>query len=125
MKKQNDKNKARVNRISYLYIKYRHKKQKGQKMATGKEIAKKAIAKMNKKITNEIFLIIQNDKDLMKEYLKSVEQSTLHEINKQIGRAVKDIYKLENDESDDGTEENPTSTLISTHQKFLLQTETN
>ena len=94
-------------------------------MATGKEIAKKAIAKMNKKITNEIFLIIQNDKDLMKEYLKSVEQSTLHEINKQIGRAVKDIYKLENDESDDGTEENPTSTLISTHQKFLLQTETN
>ncbi len=94
-------------------------------MATGKEIAKKAIAKMNKKITNEIFLIIQNDKDLMKEYLKSVEQSGLSKINEAIGLAVKDIYKLENDKSDDRIEKNPTSTLIGTHQKFLLQTETN
>ncbi len=88
-------------------------------MATGKEIAKKAIAKMNKKITNEIFLIIQNDKDLMKEYLKAVEGTKLDTVNTQIGLAVKDIYKLENDKSDDRIEKNPTSTLISTHQKFL------
>jgi len=32
---------------------------------TFKEIASEAISRMNKRITNEIFLIIQNDRDLM------------------------------------------------------------
>jgi hypothetical protein len=46
-----------------------------------KEIAEEAIKKMNKRITNEIFLIIQNDRELMKEYLRAVEGSGLDTVN--------------------------------------------
>lgn len=42
-----------------------------------KEIAEKAIENFNRKITNEIFLTIQNDRALMHEYLRAVEDSGL------------------------------------------------
>ncbi len=44
---------------------------------TATEIAKEAIKRMNKRITNDIFLIIQNDRELMKEYLRSLENNSL------------------------------------------------
>ena len=50
-----------------------------------KKIAKKAIERMNKKITNEIFLIIQNDRGLMKDYLRAVEKNNLDFVNQTIG----------------------------------------
>jgi hypothetical protein len=84
-------------------------------MTTPAEIAQKAIAKMNKRITNEIFLIIQNDCELMHEYLLAVQDSKLDTVNQQIGKAVKAQYSLVNL---DEREDNPSCTLIQSHQKF-------
>ncbi len=79
------------------------------------KIAKKAIRKMNERITNEIFLIIQNDRDLMREYLRAIENSSLDIVNQTIGKAVKSEYKLANMND---REDNPSCTLIQSHQKF-------
>jgi len=80
-----------------------------------REIAQEAIGKMNKQITNEIFMIIQNNRELMYEYLRAVEANGLDSVNQTIGREVKAAYQLTNiDDRDD----NPSCTLIQSHQKF-------
>jgi len=79
------------------------------------EIAEEAIRRMNKRITNEIFLIIQNDRDLMKEYLRTVQDSGLDVVNQTIGKRVKASYNLVNVND---REDNPSCTLIQSHQKF-------
>ncbi len=73
-----------------------------------KEIASAAIAKFNEKITDEIFLTIQNDKDLMREYLRAISDSNLDTVNMTIGKAVKAAYGL----TDNGESGKPKSTLI-------------
>lgn len=78
------------------------------------DFATKAISQFNKKITDEIFLLIQNDHKLMKDYLKLVDKYGHHTVNKGIGKAVKAQYKLNNKDR----EKKPTSTLISSHQRF-------
>jgi hypothetical protein len=80
------------------------------------EIAKEAIKRMNKKITNEIFLIVQNDRTLMQEYLKAVKNKGLDSVNQTIGKEVKSSYGLANIND---REDNPTCTLIQSHQKFV------
>lgn len=82
---------------------------------TPKEIATEAIKRMNKKLTNEIFLIIQNDRELMKEYLRAIETSSLDTLNQAIGKEVKNAYGLVNIND---REDNPSCTLIQSHQKF-------
>ena len=82
---------------------------------TVKEIAEKAISTMNKKITNEIFILIQNDKILMHAYLRLVEKNGLDIVNMQIGKLVKESYNLININE---REDNPNCTLIQSHQKF-------
>ena len=79
------------------------------------EIAEAAIAKLNKKITNEIFLIIQNDRELMYYYLKAVEDKGLDVVNQTIGKSVKYKYHLINL---DDREDDPSCTLIQSHSKF-------
>jgi hypothetical protein len=79
------------------------------------KIAEDAVNKMNKRITNEIFLIIQNDRELMKEYLRAVEKHTLDTVNQIIGKEVKRAYGLSNIND---REDNPSCTLIQSHQKF-------
>lgn len=87
----------------------------GEMKLNPKEIAEEAIRRMNKKITNEIFLIIQNDRDLMKEYLRAVESKGLDSVNQIIGKEVKNSYGLVNVNE---REDNPSCTLIQSHQKF-------
>ena len=48
------------------------------------EIADEAIRRMNKRITNEVFLTIQKDPDLMKEYLRAIQDSGLDVVNQTI-----------------------------------------
>ena len=79
------------------------------------EITKAAIAQMNKRITNEIFLIIQSDRTLMHKYLRAVEEFGLDTVNQQIGKAIKVAYHLTNIND---REDNPSCTLIQSHQKF-------
>jgi hypothetical protein len=80
-----------------------------------KEIAQKAIGILNKKITNEVFLTIQNDRHLMLEYLRAVEANGLNSVNQTIGKEVKNAYQLLNINE---REDNPSCTLIQSHQKF-------
>ena len=86
-----------------------------EKSMTGREIADRAISILNKRITNEVFMIIQNDSSLMHDYLRAVEEHGLDTINKSIGQEVKATYGLTNDQK---RENNPACTLIQSHQKF-------
>jgi hypothetical protein len=79
------------------------------------ELGLKAIKMLNKRITNEVFLIIQNDRELMYEYLRLVESKGLDTVNQSIGKEVKKQYGLTNI---DDREDNPSCTLIQSHQKF-------
>lgn len=80
-----------------------------------KDIAQEAIGILNKKITNEVFLTIQNNRPLMLAYLKEVQDSGLDSVNKIIGKEVKAAYQLTNIND---REDNPSCTLIQSHQKF-------
>ena len=76
--------------------------------------ADKVISQKNKSITDDIFLLIQNNKDLMQEYLQLVEKNGISSVNMRIGRRIKEEYKLTNAERN----EEPLSTLIKSHQEF-------
>jgi len=77
--------------------------------------ADKVISQKNKSITDDIFLLIQNDKILMHEYLRLVEKEGLDSVNMLIGKRVKERYGLTNDERNN----EPLSTLIKSHQEFI------
>lgn len=82
---------------------------------TPRELADKAISCFNKRITNELFLTIQNNRELMHDYLRTVEEHGLDNVNQTIGKQVKTTYHLTNmnDREDD-----PSCTLIQSHQMF-------
>ncbi|MHA1981096.1 MAG: hypothetical protein ACTSXN_08400 [Promethearchaeota archaeon] len=82
---------------------------------TANELGKKAIQKLNARITNEVFLIIQSDKELMYAYLRLVEAKGFNTVNQSIGKEVKKEYGLINLND---REDNPSCTLIQSHQKF-------
>ena len=79
------------------------------------EVAKKAIKKMNCRITDEVFLLIQNDAELMQDYLLSVQEHGILQVNTTIGKEVRKAYSLENAPERQGE---PRSTLIKSHQIF-------
>lgn len=79
------------------------------------EFSDKALAKYSKVIMDAVFESIQNDKVLMHDYLRTVEEKGLDVTNRHIGKAVKTRFKLKNDEQ---RTENPKSTLIQSHQQF-------
>lgn len=71
-----------------------------------------------KKITDEVFLMIQNDRELMHQYLILARSNSIDTINQQIGKAVKNKFNLK---PADMRKPNPTSTLIQSHQKFDVE----
>jgi hypothetical protein len=79
------------------------------------DFTEKVLAQFSKSITDKVFVEIQNDHELMYEYLKLVEAHGLTVVNQQIGRKVKTRYQLTNDQS---RQEAPRSTLIQSHQEF-------
>jgi hypothetical protein len=79
------------------------------------DFSKSVLESYSKVITNQIFLLIQNDKDMMQDYLKAVEENGSDVVNRHLGKAIKIRFGLENDES---RELNPSSTLIKSHQQF-------
>ena len=79
------------------------------------QFIEKVISQKNESITDEVFLLIQNDRELMHEYLRLVEHEGLDKVNQQIGKGVKLAYGLKND---DDREKEPLSTLIVSHQRF-------
>ena len=79
------------------------------------ELANEAMSRFNKRITNEIFLMIQSDRDLMRGYLECVQAHGADTSNRGIGKAVKQRYRLENGAYREHEQSSP---LISSHQTF-------
>jgi hypothetical protein len=74
---------------------------------------KEVIDHKNKQITDEVFLLIQNDRKFMREYLRLVETDKLNVVNMRIGKQIKDAYKLTNTKTRNSK---PTSMLIESFQ---------
>jgi hypothetical protein len=80
-----------------------------------KDFVDEVISNKNKTITDEVFLLIQNNKDFMQKYFRLVQENGLDVVNRFIGQAVWRKYNLTPDE---GRNMEPKSTLISSHQEF-------
>jgi len=89
---------------------------KPHKMSKISKFTEKVLASFSKSITDQVFLSIQNDRDLMHEYLRLVEEGGLTAVNQQIGKGVKKRFALSND---DQRQAQPQSTLIQSHTKFV------
>lgn len=66
-------------------------------------------------ITDKVFLLIQNDPEIMREYLHLIEKKGVRAVNTYIGKAVKKRFDLTDVPEREIT---PKSTLILSHQKF-------
>lgn len=73
------------------------------------------VSKKNKSITDEIFLLIQNDKELMQKYLLLVNEKGTATVNRQIGKMIMNRYNLT---PDDNRDYDPISSLILSYQEF-------
>jgi hypothetical protein len=80
-----------------------------------KDLFDKVISRKNKRITDEIFLLIQSERELMREYLELVHEKGLVVVNRQIGKMVMQRYGLNHE---DARNESPESTLISSYTEF-------
>ena len=82
---------------------------------TLQEYSDKLLSKFSKEITDQVFLSIQNNRELMHEYLRLVSEEGIDSVNQEIGRSVKKRYKLSNSDS---RQDAPKSMLIKSHQEF-------
>ena len=80
-----------------------------------KDFVDEVISIKNKTITDEIFLLIQNNRDFMQKYLELVHKKGQKVVNQHIGKLIMNKYGLTPDE---GRNIEPKSTLISSHQEF-------
>lgn len=77
---------------------------------------KKVIEDFALQITDKVFLMIQNDRTLMKEYLSLIEKNdSLASINREIAKEVKKRFNLE---SLGEKNKEPKSFLIQGHELF-------
>ena len=58
-------------------------------------IADKAMDKLNRRLTDLVFLTIQNDRGLMHEFMDAVGKFGWETVNQTIGRRVESRYNLE------------------------------
>jgi hypothetical protein len=73
------------------------------------------IDRFSSEITDNVFLMIQNERELLQDYLKLIENGKLNIVNSSIAKEIKKRYKLDNK---DLQIKNPRSFLIKTHQSF-------
>jgi transcription termination factor NusB len=64
---------------------------------TANEYAEKVVRDFMREITDHVFLNIQTNEKLMRDYQTQVNKSGLQTVNQAIGRKVKEIFQLEND----------------------------
>jgi hypothetical protein len=80
------------------------------------DFKKKVVDEFTTHLTDKVFLMIQNDKELMKEYLSVIEEgSSLAYINSEIAKEIKKRYDLDNL---DRKNEMPVSNLIQSYELF-------
>jgi hypothetical protein len=76
----------------------------------------KAIKQFTIDITDRLFLSIQNDKELMQDYLNLLAENKRHIVNSEIAKALKNKFNLQNI----GESKTPESTLIKTFEQFEI-----
>jgi hypothetical protein len=64
---------------------------------TPNEYAEKIVLDFMRKITDHVFLNIQSNETLMREYQTQVNENSLQAVNQAIGRKVRELFDLEND----------------------------
>jgi hypothetical protein len=76
----------------------------------------KVLDKFTDSITDQVFLTIQEDRELMLEYLRLVSDTKLDTVNQQIGKKVRFRFNLDKAPR---RQDAPKSTLIKSHQMFF------
>jgi hypothetical protein len=64
---------------------------------TASEYAKKLVLEFMRELTDHVFLNIQYNKKLMKDYQTQVNKSGLRAVNQAIGKKVRQIFQLKPD----------------------------
>jgi hypothetical protein len=75
------------------------------------EYAGQVINQFIRKITDNVFLFIEQNDDIMKEYMTNVNRYGLDKVNMALGLKIKEILRLEND----GINNDPKSKLIKSY----------
>tara|TARA_A100001391_G_scaffold203337_2_gene195411 strand:+ start:40 stop:297 length:258 start_codon:yes stop_codon:yes gene_type:complete len=78
------------------------------------QFTKKTIDKFTVEITDNLFLLIQNDQELMQDYLNLLANNDRQIINSSVAKAIKKTFNLENI----GESQTPKSTLIKSFEQF-------
>ncbi len=60
------------------------------------KLGKKVLTLFTQRITDEIFLFMQRNPELLKEYQEAVKSSSAHGVNAVIGKMITEAYDLEN-----------------------------
>lgn len=80
------------------------------------QFQQRALTQFTREITDIFFSYIENDKELMQEYLRVIgRDSNLDETNKSLGAAVKEWFHLENGD----VNRDPKSKLIRSYTEHL------
>jgi hypothetical protein len=64
---------------------------------TANEYAEKVVLDFMRNVTDHVFLNIQNNEALMREYQTQVNENGLQTVNQAVGKKVKELFQLEND----------------------------
>lgn len=80
------------------------------------EIADKALQLMIENITDNVFMVIQEDRGLMQQYIEQVIANGRDNVNQTIGKYIKNRLKLTNL----GRDNDPASSLITSYEKHGL-----
>ena len=76
-------------------------------------LGRKAITAFTKRLTDEIFLFIERDPALLKEYKEAVKTYSAHSVNATLGKMIAEAYGLGNLQK----ESNPDSALFKEEKK--------
>ncbi len=87
-------------------------------MNKNESIAEKALEAIVEDITDHVFSMIQDDRDLMQSYIEQVTTDGRDTVNRTIGKYVKNRLNLTNK---DERGNDPHSTLISSYEKHGLK----
>ena len=79
------------------------------------KFANEVLDEFSKEITDKVFLMIENDRDLLHKYLRLVSTYKLDTVNQTIGKRVMKRYDLVKAQNREGM---PKSKLIKSHQEF-------
>lgn len=80
---------------------------------TTEQFAQKVTDKFNEELADLVFQYIENDAELMHDYLRLVSDKDLDTVNKALGRKIKEKFGVENLDRNN----NPKSKLIQSYTK--------